>query len=343
MAFQHPEWLFIAIPALALLLLWRFWRRRYWGHPLIEPFGEAVGGPPPIVRLPRVLEAATILLLLAALLSPVYPFTETRVERGGLQILFVVDLSQSMEEPLLRGAATSAVSAQSISLAAAGGAANRRLASMLGTPGSRMEAVKRSALDFVSKRPGDAIGLVVFSNNGYLVSPATFDHESLTQYLLITGTQTLVNEGYTAIGEGLATANRFFEQERETARRQVRGQVVVLFTDGENNSGREPYIELERARKSGVRVYMIGVDLESNASEQLAFAVPMTGGKYYSVRRTTDLERALTDINQVEKGVFYTLSLTRNEPAHFIFVTLALICLALRVALHAFPQLVEIS
>ena len=185
--------------------------------------------------------------------------------------------------------------------------------------------------------------MVVFSNNGYLVSPATFDHESITQYMLMTGTQTLANEGYTAIGEGLAAANRFFEQQKEAARQQIKGQVVVLFTDGENNSGREPYLELERARKNGVRVYMIGVDLQSNSSEQLAFAIPTTGGKYYNVRRTTDLEQALTDINDVEKGVFYTLSLTRNEPAYFIFVALALICLALRVALHAFPQLVEIS
>ena len=344
MAFQHLEWLFVAVPALALLLVWRFWRRRYWSHSLIAHFGDEIGGAHPIVRLPRILEAAAIGLLLVALLGPVYPFTQTRVERGGLQIMFVVDLSQSMEEPLLRGAASpSTASAQAISVAAAGGASGGRLASMLGTPGSRMEAVKRSALDFVSKRPGDAIGLVVFSNNGYLVSPATFDHESMTQYLLMTGTQTLVNEGYTAIGEGLATANRFFEQQKETARQQIRGQVVVLFTDGENNSGREPYIELERARKNGVRVYLIGVELQSNSSEQLAFAIPMTGGKSYNVRRTTDLEQALTDINEVEKGVFYTLSLTRNEPAYFIFVALSLICLALRVALHAFPQFVEIS
>ena len=61
-------------------------------------------------------------------------------------------------------------------------------------------------------------------------------------------------------------------------------------------------------------------------------------GRKDDVRRTTDLEQALTDINEVEKGVFYTLSLTRNEPAYFIFVTLALICLALRIVLHAFPQ-----
>ena len=67
----------------------------------------------------------------------------------------------------------------------------------------------------------------------------------------------------------------------------------------------------------------------------------MTGGKYYDVRRATDLEQALTDINEVEKGVFYTLSLTRSEPAYFIFVALSLICLALRIALHAVPQFVE--
>jgi Ca-activated chloride channel family protein len=53
---------------------------------------------------------------------------------------------------------------------------------MLATPGSKMEAVKESALAFVEKRAGDAIGLVVFSNNGYLVTPATFDHESLAYY-----------------------------------------------------------------------------------------------------------------------------------------------------------------
>jgi hypothetical protein len=286
MAFQHLQWLFIAVPALVLLLAWQFWRRHYWSHSLIAQFGEEIGGAHPIVRVPRLLETAAVGFLLIALLGPVYPFTQTRVERGGLQIMFVVDLSQSMEEPLLQGAASpSNTSAQAISVAAAGGNAGGRLAAMLGTPGSRMEAVKRSALDFVSKRPGDAIGLIIFSNNGYLVSPATFDHESMTQYLLMTGTQTLVNEGYTGIGEGLATANRFFEQQKEAARRQIRGQVVVLFTDGENNSGREPYIELERARKNGVRVYMIGVELQSNSSEQLAFAVPMTGGKYYDRSR----------------------------------------------------------
>ena len=88
---------------------------------------------------------------------------------------------------------------------------------------------------------------------------------------------------------------------------------------------------------------MIGVSLQQEASRQIAAVVSDAGGKYYDVRNTNHLEEALADINDVEKGVFYTLSLTRNEPAYFIFVCLALVCLAARLVLHAFPQFVEIS
>src|SRR4051812_6925111 len=101
MAFQHPEWLLVVVPALLLLVAWRFWRRRYWSHSLVEHFGDEIGGAHPILRLPRVLEGGAIVFVLVALLGPVYPFTQTRVERGGLQIMFAIDLSQSMEEPLL--------------------------------------------------------------------------------------------------------------------------------------------------------------------------------------------------------------------------------------------------
>ena len=64
---------------------------------------------------------------------------------------------------------------------------------------------------------------------------------------------------------------------------------------------------------------------------------------YRHVRTSTHLEQALTDISAVEKGVFYTLSLTKDQPAYFVFVGLALACLAWRLILHAFPHFVEIS
>ena len=343
MAFQNLAWLYVALPALAVLFLLRFWRRNYWGHSLVEQLDDEIGAAHPIWRLPRFLEVAALGFLLVALLGPIYPFIVNRVERGGLQIMFVLDLSQSMEEPIEQSASPSPAAVPVFVAPTAQRGRRFALGPMLATPGSRIEAIKRSALDFVSKRPGDAVGLVVFSNNGYLVTPTTFDHESMSQYLLMTGTQTLVNEGYTGIGEGLATANRFFEQQRETSARRSRGQVIVLFTDGDNNTGREPMIEIERARADGTRIYMIGVELRSGSSGDLAAAISGTAGKYYDVRRASDLEQALTDINDVEKGVFYTLALTRNQPAYFVFVLLALACLALRLGLHAFPQFVEIS
>ena len=336
MSFQDLGWIYWAIPLLLLLVVVRFWRRHYWGHSLVEQLGEEIGGPNPILRIPRMLEALAVGFLLVALLGPVYPFSLSQIERGGLQILFVLDLSQSMEEP-------AGANIPSLPVPDFQNPTFQSQGTVLATPGSKMEAVKLSAMEFISKRQGDAIGLVVFSNNGYLVTPATFDHESLSSYLVMTGTHTLVNEGFTAIGEGLYTANTYFANAKAKTRRRAKGNVIVLFTDGDNNYGRDPLLEVERGRSEGSRIYMIGLQLQPGASQQIAGAVPATGGKYYDARNPQQLEQALHDINEVEKGVFYTLQLRKNEPAYFIFVLLALGCLALRLLLHAVPHFVEVS
>ena len=341
MTFENLGWLYFVVPVLLLMAILRFWRRHFWGHSLVELLGEEIGGPNPLLRLPKLLEAMAVGFLLVALLGPVYPFSLNRIERGGLQILFVLDLSQSMEEAI-QGAAPQATT-RIVAAPPRPDQMSLPAGSLLATPGSKMEAVKRTALDFVTKRQGDAIGLIVFSNNGYLVTPATFDHESMSQYLIMTGTHTLVNEGFTAIGEGLGTANRFFEQQKQKSRRRAKGQVIVLFTDGDNNYGRDPMTEIERAKSEGTRIYMIGVALQPGASQQIAGAVPQTGGKYYDVRNPRSLEDALGDINNIEKGIFFTIELKKNEPAYFFFVMLALACLAARLILQAIPQFVEIS
>jgi Ca-activated chloride channel family protein len=308
--FQHLQWIYAAIPLLVIAVAVRFWKRHYWAHSLVEHFRDQIGKPNPILRMPAILEGASVVFLLIALLGPVYPFVLNRIERGGLQIMIVLDLSQSMEKPL--GKAT------------------------------RMDAVKASTTEFIKRRPGDAIGLVVFSNNAYVVAPATFDHESLLSYLKLVNVQSLVNEGYTAIGEGLATAQDFFGFSRERGRR-AKGQVIVLFSDGENNWGREPLEQLEKARQEGTRVYFIGVALEPGASQQIAAAVPTTGGKFFDARNPDHLALALDEINTIEKGHFYTLQLTRQQPAYFVFVLLAFAALTLRMILNGIPHFVEIS
>src|SRR5665811_997046 len=100
MTFQNRPWLYVAVPLLLAMVLVRFWRRHYWGHSLVDLVGHELGGPNPILRLPTLLEGLAVGFLLVALLGPVYPFVLNRIERGGLQIMMVFDLSQSMEEPL---------------------------------------------------------------------------------------------------------------------------------------------------------------------------------------------------------------------------------------------------
>jgi Mg-chelatase subunit ChlD len=340
-SFTHLEVALYIIPPLLALFIWRMLRRNYWSNSLVDTMNEEIGPPSLVLRLPRLLEFAALFFLVIALLGPVFPFQLNRIERGGLQIMFVLDLSQSMEEPIGRGAAAQAVT--TVNAAPPPQFSNQSPMAPPPTVGSKMEAVKNSALAFVDKRSGDAIGLSVFSNNGYVVSPATFDHESLVQYLHMTGTHTLVNEGFTAIGEGLASANRYFAFSRQKNRKTAKGQVIILFTDGDNNYGRDPLTEVERAKSEGTKIYMLGVALQPGASQQIANAVYSTGGQYFDVRNPGHLESAFNEINDIEKGIFYTLQLTENQPAYFVFVLLALGCLALRLVLHAVPYFVDLS
>ncbi|MGH9782739.1 MAG: vWA domain-containing protein [Terriglobia bacterium] len=329
MTFQNIQWLYLAVPLLLLFVVLRFWRRRFWGHSLVEHAVERLGVLNPVLRLPTLLEALAVGFLLVGLLGPVYPFVLNRIERGGLQIVIVLDLSQSMEEGIQRRGTPPPRPAQ----AGPGAAAANP---------SKMVAVKASAAEFIQKRSGDAIGLVVFSNNAYLVSPSTFDHDNLQDYLRMVNVQTLVNEGFTAIGEGLGMANTFFRFSREQGRR-AKGEVIILFSDGDNNYGRDPVKEVEQARQEGRRIYFVGVSLEPGASQQIADAVYTTGGRYFDVSNPRHLEEAMEEINHLEKGRFVTIQLIRHQPAYFVFVLLALACLAARLILNAIPHFVELS
>jgi hypothetical protein len=329
MSFLNLEWLIVAVPLLIIMVVARYWRRHYWSHSFVDRLDDEVGGPNPILRLPTLLEGLAVGFLLIALLGPVYPFVVNRIERGGLQIMFVFDLSQSMEEPLQRSAYTPPTPAQ-------------MKAGKIPNPTSKMDAVKASAEEFIKERPGDAIGLVVFSNNGYLTAPATFDHESLLEYLSKVNTQSLVNEGFTAIGEGMHAALNYFDYMKQRGQR-TKGQVIVLFSDGDNNFGTDPLKEIEKARGEGVHIYFIGVNLEPGASQAIADNVPSTGGQYFDVRNPNHLKEAMGEINKTEKGRFYTLQVAREEPAYFVFVLLAFGCLGLRMILNGIPHFVELS
>ena len=161
-----------------------------------------------------------------------------------------------------------------------------------------MDAVKDAVKTFIRTRRDDRIGLVVFSDNPYVISPLTFDHEYLLHYIDFVDDKLLQGEGQTAIGDGLALSDYVLSRQATPTSRGH--QVVVLFTDGENNRGREPVDVLKEAKDAGIRVHVIGVDLEMDVKEKpavqmLMAAVEDAGGTLLQRRLRARPDRGLAD------------------------------------------------
>ena len=107
-------------------------------------------------------------------------------------------------------------------------------------------------LGFVQKRHGDRIGLIVFSENAYVVAPMTQDMGYLTNYLRMVDNKTLASEGQTAIGEGILTALNLAEQQKQESGKNL-SKVMIVLTDGENNTGRDVYAPSKRPLTQGSR------------------------------------------------------------------------------------------
>ncbi len=187
-------------------------------------------------------------------------------------------------------------------------------------PENRYGAAKKTVIDFIKGRSSDRIGLVLFSGEAFTRVPPTLDYKVLIEACEdITVTRTL--KMGTAIGVGLATAVSRLKESTAKSR------VVILLTDGENNSGTiAPETALEIAKGYGVKIYTIGVGQDgptqlpvfatdpfgrkiktyqpfhSQVNEDLLKNLAeSTGGKYYRASKTKDLEAVYREINRLEK------------------------------------------
>lgn len=337
MSFLRLDLLFVLIPLLAALEWLRVRRRNYWSNSVVELMQQELDPPNPLLQLPRFLETVALAFLILAILQPVYPATLQQIERVGYQFLFVLDLSVSMETEDMSGTRLPR------EVLLAGRRPVRGVLGMQPPEGSKLRAIKRSAMEFVGLRDEDSFGLVVFSNNGYLVVPPIYDHDTLRQYIDMIGAHSISNEGFTAIGEGLATANEFFDRQDAGGLDPKKGRIIILLTDGDSNFGRQPNDELRHARSKGRRIYYLGFALKENSSRILAATVSATGGRYFDVRNPNHLQQAFAAIDQTEKGRFQKREVQRNLPAFAPFVLTALGCLALRMLANAVPHFVDLS
>ena len=179
----------------------------------------------------------------------------------------------------------------------------------------RLEASKDVAMDFISKRKNDRVGLVIFAGESFTQCPLTTDHNVLLN-LFKDVKSGMVADG-TAIGMGLATAVNRLKDSKAISK------VIILLTDGVNNSGMVPPLTAaEIAQKFGIRVYTIGLGTEGFAPYpfQTPFGIQyqdvevkidekslqdiaiLTDGKYFRAINNNSLKEIYKDIDALEKS-----------------------------------------
>ena len=236
------------------------------------------------------LAAIAWILLVLATARPERIGDELDVPVSGRNLMLAVDLSGSMDQ-------------KDFELGA------RRV--------DRLTATKAVASDFISRREGDRIGLILFGERAYLQVPLTLDRETV-KVLLLEAFIGLAGEK-TAIGDAITLAvKRIHELEEDPGE-----QVLVLLTDGANTAGEvQPMKAAELAQQVGLRIYTIGIGAEQlevssliggrrniNPSadldeETLTGIAEMTGGRYFRAKDTAglqDIYRLVDELEPVEE------------------------------------------
>lgn len=203
----------------------------------------------------------------------------------------------------------------------------------------RLEASKSVASDFIAGRPTDRIGLVVFSGESFTQVPITTDHAVILN--MFKDIKSGMIEDGTAIGDGLATAiSRLKDSEAIS-------KVVILLTDGVNNSGSvDPITAAEMAKLFGIRVYTIGVGTYGTAPYpvQTPFGIQLrdmpveidepllqqiaekTDGLYYRATSNQKLAEIYQEIDKLERS---KIDVTEFKHLHEEFLPLVILALAL--------------
>ena len=205
---------------------------------------------------------------------------------------------------------------------------------------NRIEAAKNVAMDFISGRTNDRIGLVIFSGESFTQCPLTVDYNVLKS--LIKPLKSGMIEDGTALGLGLANAvNRLKDSKSKS-------KVIILLTDGVNNRGEiDPITAAQIAQSYGIRVYTVGVGTIGDApypvqtpfgtryqmvpvdvdEKTLRDIAGMTGGKYFRATDNRKLKSIYQEIDQLEKTRIEVRSYRRYSELYYslIFVSVFLL------------------
>jgi len=224
------------------------------------------------------------LLFVTAAARPQWVGDPIELPTTGRDLMLVVDISGSME-------------AQDMQLG--------------GQNANRLQITKSVVGDFVTRRTGDRLGLILFAARAYTQAPLTFDRKTV-ETLLMEAQIGIIEENATAIGDGIGLAIRHLRE------RPLASRVIIMLTDGVNNSGEiTPLQAGELAKREGIKVYTIAIGADSATSssifgprsinpsadldeDTLTKIAQETGGRFFRARDRNELEGIYIMLDQLE-------------------------------------------
>ena len=310
MVFSNPYY-FILLTVLIPYIIWYVMRSKKSRATLKMPEASKYKALPKslrqyLIHVPFLLRIILITLVVCILARPQSKHSWSDTDVEGIDIMLAVDVSTSMLAQDFKP--------------------------------NRVEALREIAQHFIEKRMNDNIGLTFFAGEAYTQCPLTTDHVTLLNQLneLECG---MINDG-TAIGMGLALAVGRLKDSKAISK------VIVLLTDGDNNSGDiDPITAAELAAKFGIRVYTIGVGRKGEVPYPTPYGTQMvqnsfneaplmkiakmTNGQYFRATNKNELTKIYNTIDSLEKTKIEDYKFTQKKEEFMPFALLAILMLAL--------------
>lgn len=230
---------------------------------------------------------AILAFIFIALARPQRGYEYQVVQKEGIDIVLVLDISGSMRAADFK-------------------------------PENRLEVAKNLAIDFIKKREGDRIGLVVFAKEGLIQSPLTLDHR-IVEELIGRINFGVLSDG-TAIGMGISYGTLLLSGSK------TKNKMMILLTDGRNNAGKiDPETASSMANEAGIKIYTIGVGKRGEVpfpvrttfgvtryvmanfelgEDQLRRIAEGSGGEYFRATSPSTLEEIYNLIDRMEPTTF---------------------------------------
>ncbi|TDW99460.1 vWA domain-containing protein [Dinghuibacter silviterrae] len=309
-------WVFTLMALLPLMIWWRIGRKGKLRATLqvssTRHFKGVSTFKTALAQVLFVLRVLAVAFLIVALARPQIHNTQQQVTGEGIDIILCIDVSGSMTSEDF-------------------------------SP-NRIEAAKREAIDFVQHRPTDRMGVVIFSGESFTMCPLTTDRSAIIGQ--INAVRPGLLEDGTAIGSGLATSVERLKNSPS------KSKIVILLTDGVNNSGLiDPITAKEIAKAMGIKVYTIGIGTEgyvpmpgpdgqttqekAGLDEKLLKDIASsTGGQYYRATDNAGLDSIYKSIDTLEKSKVEVTTYTRTIEEYWPFALAAMALLLIDMLLR---------